>query len=84
MQGNVVSAYFFVITIAQTIAPALFQVFAVRYDAFSNPKVYGPLIAAFTAVCYLGSVPFWYRAGKNYVKEMRAKNEQSSMDSALI
>lgn len=58
--------------------------FSVKYGAFDNPKIYGPLIAAFTAVCYLGSIPFWYMAGKNYVKEMRAKNEQSGMDSALL
>ena len=58
--------------------------FAVKYGAFNNPKIYGPLIAIFTAVCYLGSVPFWYRAGKNYVKEMKAKNEKTGMDAALI
>lgn len=35
----------------------------------SNTTLYGPLLALFTAVGYLGSVPFFWLAGKEYEKE---------------
>lgn len=46
--------------------------------------MYGPLIAGFTAVNFL-SIPFWYKAGKNYVafmKEKKAKKEAKAARKA--
>ena len=70
-QGNVVSAYFFTITIAQTIAPLLFGYLCNYFGAAANPVVYGPLIAAFSAIGFFGSLPFWFKAGKSYAEHMR-------------
>lgn len=81
-QGNVVSAYFFIITIGQTIAPAIFDVLAGRFGAFANPKVYGPLIAGFTAFSYCLSIPFWWKAGKHYVDEMKKKQKADSLTTS--
>lgn len=62
-QGNVVSVYFFCITLGQTISPVIFGWIANYLGALSNPKLYGPLITAFVGLSYLGSIPFWWKAG---------------------
>lgn len=72
-QGNVVSVYFFCITLAQTISPAIFGAFANYFGALTNPAMYGPLITAFVAFGYIGSLPFWYNAGKAYKEVMEEK-----------
>jgi len=69
-QGNVVSLYFFCITMAQTLSPAIFTAFANKMGALSNPALYGPLITGFVAISYWGSIPFWWAAGKSYKKHM--------------
>lgn len=79
LQGNCVSVYFFSITIAQTIAPTIFGIFANRFGALTNPAMYGPLIAGFTIGGFGLSIPFWYKAGKHYrdfmiQKEIEQKN----------
>ena len=61
----------------------MFDVFVKKYGALANPAVYGPLIAGFTAVCYLGSIPFWYGAGKHYVAAMRAKKDSGDEEALL-
>jgi len=35
--------------------------------------MYGPLITAFVAFGYIGSLPFWYNAGKAYKEVMDEK-----------
>merc|ERR1719331_3659334 len=40
-QGNVVSVYFFAITLPQTISPAIFGWFAQRMGCLANPALYG-------------------------------------------
>lgn len=72
-QGNVVSVYFFCITLAQTISPAIFGWIANYVGALANPALYGPLITAFVAFGYIGSLPFWYNAGKAYKEVMEEK-----------
>lgn len=44
----------------------------------ANPAMYGPLITAFVAFSYLGSLPFWWRAGANYKKFMEDKDEENA------
>ena len=42
--------------------------------AQTNPFIYGPLITGCVTVSYLGSVPFWWMAGKEY-REFKIKKE---------
>jgi len=78
VQGSVVSVYFFCITMAQTISPAIFGFFANKWGALANPALYGPIITAFVATSYLGSIPFWWKAGKAYEKHMVEKDESEA------
>jgi hypothetical protein len=41
--------------------------------ALKTPSLYGPLIFGFVLISYLGSVPFWWWAGKDYKKFMEEK-----------
>jgi len=83
-QGNVVSAYFFSITIAQTIAPAIFGIMCNKFGVLTNPAMYGPLIAGFSIFGFLGSVPFWWLAGKHYKEYKLKMNSKLSGDSAAL
>jgi hypothetical protein len=44
-----------------------------------NPALYGPIITAFVSLSYLGSVPFWWKAGKEYKKYMDEKDAQECL-----
>lgn len=77
-QGNVVSVYFFCITLAQTISPVIFGALANNFGALANPKLYGPLITSFVGLFYLGSIPFWYKAGASYKKFMEEKDAENA------
>lgn len=84
-QGNVVSVYFFCITLAQTISPAIFGAIANAAGALTNPALYGPLITAFVAFGYIGSLPFWWKAGKaykNFMEEKEAKEAAGGLAPA--
>lgn len=73
-QGNVIGAYFFCITLAQTISPLIFGLIANAVGCLTNPILYGPLITSFVFLSYLGSVPFWLKAGKAYSDHMKEKD----------
>lgn len=77
-QGNVISVYFFCITFAQTVGPAVFNMFVNMYGCLQNPALYGPLITASIGLSYLGSIPFWWNAGKEYTKYMKEKDEREA------
>ena len=68
--GNVVSAYTFVTTVAQTISPILFSYIGNIVGVVQNPRLYGPLISAFITFGYAMSSIFYWKAGKNYKKVM--------------
>jgi hypothetical protein len=42
--------------------------------AQTNPYIYGPLITGCVTASYLGSIPFWWKAGKEY-KDFKIKQE---------
>ena len=46
--------------------------------------MYGPLITASIGLSYVGSIPFWYKAGKEYTKfmEERDRNEAEEESQA--
>jgi len=46
--------------------------------ALANPKLYGPLITSFVGLSYLGSIPFWWKAGVNYKKVMEEKDAENA------
>jgi hypothetical protein len=43
----------------------------------TNPALYGPLITAFVGFSYLGSLPFWYKAGKAYKEFMEERDAKA-------
>ena len=77
-QGNVVSVYFFCITLAQTVSPVIFGYIANSMGCLTTPALYGPLITTFVGLSYLGSIPFWWKAGKAYKNFMEAKDEENA------
>ena len=76
------SVYFFCITLAQTISPAIFGAIANSMGALSNPTLYGPILTGFVALSYLGSIPFWWNAGKHYKSHMEAEDKRK--EEALL
>jgi len=44
--------------------------------------LYGPLITAFVAFGYIGSLPFWFNAGKAYKKVMEEKEREAALAPA--
>ena len=74
--GLIVSSYTFFSHFAQTLAPILFGYFAKSYGAMENPRVYGYLIATFVMIGYAGSNYFYLKAGREYEKIMRAKENK--------
>ena len=68
-----IAAYTFFQTIAATMSPIIISFLASYFNAPSNPAVYGKILTGCGAIGYLGSIPFWLLAGKNYEKEMLRK-----------
>ena len=79
-----ISVYFFSITIAQTIGPLVFNILANYFGCLANPALYGPMITAFIGLSYVGSIPFWWKAGKEYTKYMKERDsqEQAKLEAA--
>lgn len=69
-QGQINSAYNFYTTLASTVSPLIFSRIATELDVANNPNLYGTIITGFCVIGYLGSVPFFYKAGREYEKIM--------------
>jgi len=82
-QGSVVSSYFFVVTLAQTLGPLVLGFLCNKFGAVANPTIYGPLITLTTFIGFLGSCPWWYFAGKNY-KRIMLEKQKAEEECALI
>jgi len=54
----------------------LFGILANYFDAISNPIVYGKILASFEFLSFFGSIPFLWRAGIEYKKQMKQKEER--------
>ena len=66
-QGFTVNAYLLFATFAGTFSTQLMDYLNQSLGASSsNPEIYGYTLAAFTAISYLGSIPFFYLAGRSY------------------
>jgi len=50
--------------------------------AFANPMLYGPLISAFTVAGFGLSIPFWYKAGKQY-KDFMVEKDNKMIDPVI-
>lgn len=72
--GFVVSAYSFYAHISETFAPLIFSSLALKYNATAIPRVYGYLVFAAVLFGYGLSNIFYYRAGKEYKKQMEEKD----------
>lgn len=67
---------------AQTISPFIFGLIANKMGALANPTLYGPILTGFVALSYLGSIPFWWNAGKHYKNHMEEADKQK--EDALL
>lgn len=75
-----ISCYFFTISLAQTLGPAVVGHLAKVFGAVQNPAIYGKLITFTTAIGFFGSVPVWWFAGKAYcriLKEREAEKKEA-------
>ena len=75
--GFVVGAYAFFSYIAQSIAPALFGYIANVSGAAANPRIFGYIVFASMLLGSTASNIFYYRAGKQYEKIMKAKEQEN-------
>jgi hypothetical protein len=48
-----------------------------KIGCLTNPALYGPLITAFVGFSYLGSIPFWFKAGKAYKTYMEERDAKA-------
>ena len=78
-KGLAVSIYLFCVTIAETISTALLGWLLKYFDAQSHKEMYGYILCAFVTFSYIGSVPFFYLAGRAYKQQMLKERRQSSM-----
>lgn len=78
-KGLAVSIYYFCVTVAETISTALLGWMLKYFDAQSHKEMYGYLLCAFVAFSYIGSVPFFYLAGRSYKHQMLKEKRLSSM-----
>ena len=84
LQGQIISTYFFTITIAQTLGPLFLDLLARNYGALTNPLVYGPIITLCTLLGFGGSVPCWWMAGQNYKRIMIERDEQAKAEQSKL
>ena len=67
-QGSIVSAHLFYLTVVGCAATVSLGACANFLGAATNPKVYGYLIWVWSMLGYIGSVPFFFKGGKEYKK----------------
>ena len=72
-QGKIISSHVFYVMIISMLSPILFGSVTNYFNVAANPKVYGYVISLFAMLGYLGSLPFWFMAGKSYKQEMENK-----------
>ena len=53
---------------AGTLSTAVIGYLAMKYNAQINPAVYGKILCVVQFIAFAGSVPFYWLAGKAYVK----------------
>ena len=69
--GFSISAYLFLTTISGMIGTALLGSVQNYLEADKNPAQYGYTLCVFSGIAYVGSLPFFYLAGLDYVKKMK-------------
>lgn len=78
------SIYFLAITMAQTISPVIFTWIANKVGVLANPTLYGPMLTAVCFLSYLGSIPFWWKAGKAYKAHMEERDRLEARVDGLL
>ena len=69
--GFTVSAYLFFTTIAGMISTAALDWLQNYLGAPDNIPLYGQTLCAFIMFSYVGSIPFFWLAGRSYEKQMK-------------
>ena len=72
-----VSAYLFFTTMAGTLSTALLGEYEDVFETAKYPARYGYIMCAFVLFSYLGSIPFFYLAGRSYEKFKRKQDEEN-------
>ena len=67
-QGSIVSAHLFYLTAVGCAATVSLGSIANALGAATNPSIYGKLIWIWSMIGYIGSVPFFWKGGKEYKK----------------
>lgn len=50
------------------------------FGADANPLRLGPIITGITAIGFLGTCPVWYKAGREYEKIMKKREEEKEKE----
>ena len=69
-----IGAFFFLTTVAGTLATALCGYLSNVFQANADPRMYGYILASITCFCNVASIPFFYMAGRAYKKKQLQKN----------
>ena len=75
------SGHLFYLTGVGCFSTVLLNLLANIFNATANPSVYGKLIFLFSIIGYAGSIPSFWRAGKEY-KKMVENKERNAAASA--
>ena len=70
-----VSAFLFFCTIGGTVATAVAQVLFESFDVSNNRQRSGYILCVLVLFSYLGSIPFFFLAGKSYTAFKRKEAE---------
>jgi len=82
-QGSIVSAHLFYMTIAGCFSTVLLGHVANVLGAAANPAIYGQLIFVWNVIGYVGSVPFFWKAGQEYKKFVENRDRRSPAPTDL-
>ena len=81
-KGFGVSAFLFFSTLGGTLATAVAQPLFNHYDVEDNPGRSGRILCVLVLISYLGSLPFFFLAGKAYTAcklQEKAEQERASL-----
>jgi hypothetical protein len=67
------SAFFFYCNLAGTASTALCGSLSYFFDTAANPIIFGKILAIISAIQYLGSIPFFMKAGNMYFANWKDK-----------
>ena len=77
-QGSIVTAHLFYLTAIGCFSAVSLGVIANWFNAVANPAIYGKLIFGFSMIGYIGAIPSFWRAGKQYKKFVESGSAEAA------